>query len=110
MPSEVDLTSETKDSVLTKVLGHPHSDESKAKISAANKGKTPWNYGRQHSEETRKRIAEKTRESILKRKLEKANELGITIEEMENAKKVAEFMSYSQYFLKYGKPRGKIGS
>jgi hypothetical protein len=46
--------------------GHPHTNESKAKISAANKGKTPWNVGRQHSEETKRKIAEKTREAIIK--------------------------------------------
>ena len=44
------------------MTGFPHTEESKAKISAANKGKTPWNAGKKHSEETKRRIAEKTRE------------------------------------------------
>ena len=61
-----------------KVKGHAHSNESKAKISAANKGNTPWNVGRQHSEETKRRIAEKTREAMLRRKLAKAIELGMS--------------------------------
>jgi len=47
----------------TKRSGHPHTAQSKAKISAANKGKTPWNLGRRHSEETRRRIAEGTKKA-----------------------------------------------
>eukprot|EP00741_Cyanophora_paradoxa_P016310 tig00020911_g15748.t2 len=46
--------------------GFPHTDESKAKISAANKGKTPWNKGRKHSEETKRKIAEATRAAMQK--------------------------------------------
>mmetsp|Transcript_12987 Transcript_12987/g.19544 ORF Transcript_12987/g.19544 Transcript_12987/m.19544 type:complete len:573 (-) Transcript_12987:22-1740(-) len=64
-----------------------HTSESKAKISAANKGKLPWNAGKQHSEETKRRIAEKTRESIMKKKLEKAAQMGMTLEELENSSK-----------------------
>jgi NUMOD3 motif len=57
-------------------VGHPHSDESKARISAANKGKVPWNVGKKHSEETKMRIAEKTKEAMLKRRVAAALELG----------------------------------
>ena len=44
-----------------------HTDESKRKISAANKGRVPWNAGRKHSEETRRRIAEGTRLAMERR-------------------------------------------
>jgi len=66
--------------------GRRHTASSKAKISAANKGKTPWNVGKKHSEETRLRIAEKTREAMIRKKTNKANELGMTLEEYEAAK------------------------
>ena len=82
------LSSEVDYSLEKKTIGHAHSDESKAKISAANKGKVPWNLGRQHSEETKKRIAEKTKESYMKKKLAEASQLGLTLEEMEKSKKV----------------------
>ena len=66
-----------------------HSAAARAKISAANKGKVPWNAGKQHSEETKRRIAEKTREAMLRRKVEKAAALGYaSIEEFEANKAV----------------------
>lgn len=34
------------------------SDETKQKISEANRGKTPWNKGKKHSEETKRKISE----------------------------------------------------
>ena len=69
--------------------GTPHSAESRAKISAANKGKKPWNTGKQHSEETKRRIAEKTKEAMVRRKEAQALALGVTVEQLE-AKKEAE--------------------
>ena len=51
--------------------GRPHTPESRAKISAANKGRVPWNSGRKHSEETRRRIAEGTRRAMLRKAQEK---------------------------------------
>ena len=66
-----------------KKQGHPHTPKSRAKISAANKGKQPWNVGRKHSEETKARIAEKTREAMRRKKEAKALELGLTLEEYE---------------------------
>lgn len=45
-------------------VGTPHTEESKRKISAANKGNTPWNKGKKHSAETRRRIAEATRRAM----------------------------------------------
>lgn len=64
-------------------LGRPHSPESRAKISEANKGKVPWNAGKKHSDETKRRIAEKTKEAMLKKKAEKAEILGMTVDEYE---------------------------
>ena len=52
-----------------KRVGRPHTPISRARISAANKGRVPWNAGRKHSDETRRRIAEGTRVAI-KRKHE----------------------------------------
>ena len=66
--------------------GRPHTASSKAKISAANKGKVPWNIGRKHSEETKSRIAAKTREAIIKKKTEQAKNLGLTLKEFEESK------------------------
>jgi hypothetical protein len=69
--------------------GYTHTDVSRAKISAANKGKVPWNVGKQHSEETKQRIKEKTKESIERKKLAAAQAMGLTVAEME-AKKLEE--------------------
>lgn len=35
-----------------------HSEEAKRKISEANKGRLPWNYGKHHSEKTKEKISE----------------------------------------------------
>ena len=51
--------------------GRPHTVSSRAAISAANKGKTPWNVGKQHSEETRRRIDEGTRKAMARKAEEK---------------------------------------
>jgi hypothetical protein len=66
--------------------GRPHTASSKAKISAANKGKVPWNAGRKHSEETKLRIAAKTREAIIRKKTEEAKNLGLSLTEYEESK------------------------
>lgn len=62
-------------------IGRPHTDSSRAKISAANKGKVPWNVGKSHSEETRNKIAEKTREAMQQKKIAKLAALGMTMED-----------------------------
>jgi hypothetical protein len=36
----------------------PFSEETKRKMSKAKKGKTTWNKGKHHSEETRKKLSE----------------------------------------------------
>jgi len=63
--------------------GHPHTTESRAKISAANRGKTPWNKGVRHSEETRRLIGERTRLAMRRKKAEKLAAIGVTLEEWE---------------------------
>ena len=53
---------------ITEAGGRPHTATSRARISAANKGKEPWNKGGRHSEETRRKIAEGARNAARKRK------------------------------------------
>ena len=65
-----------------------HSEEVRAKISAANRGKTPWNVGKKHDEETKRKIAERTRAAMLQKKREKAEALGLTLEEYDARKVV----------------------
>lgn len=48
-------------------VGRPHTPESRAKISASNKGKIPWNNGRKHPAETIARIRERTMEVMRER-------------------------------------------
>lgn len=61
--------------------GHSHTTSSKAKISQANKGKTPWNKGRKRSEEEKARISAGVRAKNRERLLKKLEEEGITEEE-----------------------------
>ncbi|KAG5192069.1 hypothetical protein JKP88DRAFT_352094 [Tribonema minus] len=67
--------------------GKAHTAESKAKISASNKGKAAWNKGRSMSPETRARIAEGTRRAVAAKKARKAAELGMTVEEYDASKR-----------------------
>ena len=62
-------------------VGRKHTEASKAKIAQANKGKKPWNVGKKHSEETKARIAERTRVAMAKRKQDKLDAMGMTLEE-----------------------------
>ena len=61
--------------IITEAGGRPHTVASKAKISAANKGKKPWNVGVGHSEETRRKIAEGARNAARRRKIKTAESL-----------------------------------
>lgn len=72
---------------LTEAGGYTHTKASKAKISAANKGKTPWNKGKTRSEEVKARIAEGVRRKNRERFLKKLEDLGLTEEEYEQQKK-----------------------
>jgi len=67
--------------------GFFHTDESRAKISAANKGKTPWNKGRSHTEDLKRRISEGVRARIRQNLLAKVEAMGITIEQYEAQKR-----------------------
>eukprot|EP01040_Poterioochromonas_malhamensis_P000644 gene644-687_t len=64
-----------------------HPPEIRQKISDANKGRAPWNVGKQHSEETRRKIAQRNTEIAYQRKIEQAKELNITLEEFELLRK-----------------------
>lgn len=61
--------------ILTAAGGRPHTPASRSRISAANKGNTPWNKGVSHSTETRRKIAEGARKAALRRKIALAAEM-----------------------------------
>jgi len=67
--------------------GYSHTAASRAKISAANKGKTPWNKGKTRSEQVKQRIAEGVRRKNRERFLAKLQDMGLTEEEFELQKK-----------------------
>lgn len=69
--------------------GYSHTLASKAKISAANKGNTPWNKGRTRSPEERARIAAGVRAKNRERFLQKIAALNMTEAEW-NAQKAEE--------------------
>ena len=91
------VTSTTPDSLMkmqdedvprpTENGGFSHTAASKAKIAAANKGKTPWNKGRNRSPETKARIAAGVRAKNRERFLQKLKDIGVTEEEYEAKKK-----------------------
>lgn len=72
---------------LTANGGYTHTTASKAKISAANKGKIPWNKGKERSPEVKARIAEGVRRRNRERFLAKLADMGLTEEEYELQKK-----------------------
>ena len=61
--------------------GFTHTSASRAKISAANKGKTPWNKGKKRSEEVKARIREGVLKRVREKHLQKLEEMGMTEEE-----------------------------
>lgn len=67
--------------------GYSHTVASKAKISAANKGKTPWNKGKTRSDEVRARIALGVRAKNRERFLIKLADMGMTEDEYDENKK-----------------------
>jgi len=67
--------------------GYTHTAQSKAKISAANKGKTPWNKGMNRPEDVKARIAAGVRSRNRERFLQKLQDMGVTEEEYEEQKK-----------------------
>jgi len=86
--SDVSVAIHTGDvAVPTENGGFSHTNASRAKISAANKGKTPWNKGKARSEETRARIAAGVRAKNREKYLQKLKDLNVTEEEYEEQKK-----------------------
>lgn len=81
------INEDTEIPMPTEAGGYTHTSASRAKISAANKGKTPWNKGKSRSEEVKKRIAEGVRRKNRERFLQKLEDLGFTEEEYELQKK-----------------------
>jgi len=69
--------------------GYSHTTTSRAKISAANKGKTPWNKGKPRSPEVRARIAAGVRAKNRQVFLKKLEDMGLTEEQYESKKKEA---------------------
>ena len=67
--------------------GYSHTKASRAKIAAANKGKTPWNKGKARSEEVKARIAAGVRRKNRERLLQKIADMGLTEEEYNAQKK-----------------------
>jgi len=61
--------------------GFTHTKASKAKISAGNKGKNPWNKGKTRSEEAKARISAGVRARNRKKLLAKIAKMGLTEEE-----------------------------
>jgi len=68
-------------------VGRPHTDASRAKISAANKGKVPWNKGTSHNEATREKIRRGVKAAQRRKILAHLKEQGVTEEEYEALKK-----------------------
>lgn len=68
--------------------GYSHTQASRAKISAANKGKVPWNKGVNRTDEVKARIAAGVRAKNRERHLQKLQEIGITEEEYEEQKRM----------------------
>jgi hypothetical protein len=67
--------------------GYSHTKASRAKISAANRGKVPWNKGMTRSEEVKAKIAAGVRKKNRERFLQKLQNLGLTEEQYEQRKK-----------------------
>jgi hypothetical protein len=72
---------------LTENGGYSHTQASRAKISAANKGKVPWNKGLNRTDEVKARIAAGVRAKNRERFLEKLQDMGLTEEEYEEKKR-----------------------
>ena len=70
--------------------GFSHTKASRAKISAANKGNTPWNKGKQRSEEVKARIAAGVRARNRQRFLDRLKDMGMTEEEYNQQKQEEE--------------------
>jgi hypothetical protein len=70
--------------------GYTHTAASRAKIGAANKGKTPWNKGRERSPQVKARIAAGVRAKNRERFLQKLAAQGITEQEYDAQQEAAQ--------------------
>lgn len=68
------------------MLGYKHDEESRARISAANKGKPAWNKGKTHSEATKAKIRESIVNYATAQKEKRALALNMTLEEYDARK------------------------
>lgn len=86
---ELEINDDDDNDVPTLTLrgGYTHTSSSKAKISAANKGKVPWNKGTPRSDEVRARISDGVRKRNRERFLVMLAEENITEEEYLERKK-----------------------
>jgi NUMOD3 motif len=84
-----DMVDEEQDDVprLTENGGYSHTQASRAKISAANKGKVPWNKGLNRTDEVKARIAAGVRAKNRERFLQKLQEMNMTEEEYDEQKR-----------------------
>ena len=89
------------------MLGKNHSEETRKKMSEAHKGRLPWNTGKHHSEESRKKIGEKSigRKSTLG-KTWQTSKFGKGFYEHYKIRRADNVKLYDKekyYFYKYGK-------
>ena len=72
--------------------GYAHTDKSRARISKANKGNTPWNKGKNRSENVKAKISAGVRARNRAVLLEKLRKLGMTEEEWIQKKKEIKYL------------------
>ena len=76
----------------TKNGGYAHTNLSRSKISKANSGNTPWNYGKKRSSADKSKIAAGVRARNRTVLLEKLKTLGMTEEEWDKKKKEIKYL------------------
>ena len=72
--------------------GYAHTNRSKSRISAANKGNTPWNFGKRRSSADKAKIAAGVRARNRTILLQKLKHLGMTEEEYNIKKKEIKYL------------------
>lgn len=72
--------------------GYAHTNRSKSRISAANKGNTPWNFGKRRSSADKAKIAAGVRARNRAILLQKLKHLGMTEEEYNQKKKEIKYL------------------
>lgn len=72
--------------------GYAHTNRSKSRISAANKGNTPWNFGKRRSSADKAKIAAGVRARNRAILLQKLKHLGMTEEEYLQKKKEIKYL------------------